>query len=97
MQLAGYSRAQMYDPATGVRTPWPSDLNLRWGLIINAPAGTGTCEVMWVDLRLGWDGFQLARDVRAIRNRGRRAFAPYPSAAGQSATTFSSDDEEDDE
>ncbi|MFC3504436.1 hypothetical protein ACFOOK_26190 [Micromonospora krabiensis] len=79
MQLAGYGRGKKYDPQTGVRTPWPDDLNLNWGLIINAPAGTGTCEVLWVDLRLGWDGFLLAKDVRAIRNRGRRAFRPYPS------------------
>ncbi|MFY1620023.1 hypothetical protein [Micromonospora sp. WMMD736] len=98
MQLSGYGHGEMYDPATGVRTPWPDDLNLNWGLIINAPAGTGTCEVMWVDLRLGWDGFLLAREVRAIRTRGRKAFRPYPSPTGSLAMRYEAAEEgEDDE
>ncbi|WP_326554687.1 hypothetical protein [Micromonospora sp. NBC_01813] len=92
MQLAGYARGQRYDPATGIRMPWPNDMNLNWGLIINAPAGTGTCEVMWVDLKLGWEGFQLAQKVRDIRRLGNRAFRPYPSASAPLAKEDASDE-----
>lgn len=97
MQLAGYGHGEMYDPTTGIRTPWPDDLNLNWGIIINAPAGTGSCEVVWVDLRLGWEGFLLAKDVRAIRNRGRRAFRPYPALSQAVAREDASDEAEGDE
>lgn len=94
MQLSGYAHGKKYDPATGTRTPWPDDLNLRWGLIIAAPAGTGTAEVMWVDLTLGWRGFLLAKEVRAIRNEGRKAFRQYPSALPALAKEYASDEAE---
>lgn len=79
MQLAGYAHSKRYSPLDGTRADLPEDLNQRWGLIINLPAGTAACEVMWVDLTLGWDGFLLAKQVRAIRTRGAgaKAFRPF--------------------
>lgn len=99
MQLAGYAHARPYHPNAekfeDTRTDWPEDINLRWGLIINAPAGTGTCEVMWVDLTLGWRGFLLCKEVRAIRNEGRNAFRTFPSPLPTLASE--SDEGEEDE
>lgn len=101
MQEAGYAHGRLYHPHAesfeDTRTDWPDDLNLNWGLIINAPAGTGSCEVMWVDLQLGWRGFLLANDVRAIRNESKRAFRTFPSAGPVLATPDEDDDEETDE
>lgn len=70
IQLALYSRSKGYDPETGERI----DLNIDqdWGLVVHLPAGTGTCELVWVNLQLGWAGVLLAQDVRDYRKLGKK-------------------------
>jgi hypothetical protein len=65
MQLAVYARSKTYDIATGERGTHNAELDK--GIIIHLPAGTGTCELVWVDLVEGWNGVTLARQVRAKR------------------------------
>lgn len=65
MQLALYSRSAAYNPATGDRTP--IDVHQRAGLVIHVPAGTGTAEVLWIDLTRGWEAVELAVAVRDWR------------------------------
>lgn len=67
MQLSLYSRCQFYDPVTGGRTPLNVDQNN--GLIVHLPASTGQCQIHWVDLKAGWEGVMLAKQVREWRRR----------------------------
>lgn len=69
VQLAVYSRAAMYDPATGDRTPWPGPPRQDWGLIVWCPAGEGRAELYWVNLTAGWELARQSIDVRGQRRR----------------------------
>lgn len=68
MQLAVYAHSQFYDHATGSRSPLPG-VDGRRGIVIHLPAGTGTCELKWVDIAAGWEAVQLATQVREWRSR----------------------------
>jgi hypothetical protein len=64
-----------YDWRTQTRTPLP-DVNQNWGLIIHLPAGTGVCEVYWIDLATGWKGVQVAKIVRELR-KNKKVMVPF--------------------
>lgn len=75
VQLAGYAHAddvyvQGADPngSTDERYPMP-EVDQTRGLIIHLPAGGARCDLYVVDLVAGWEGFRLALDVRAWRQR----------------------------
>lgn len=67
-QLAIYAHGEHYDHRTGTRTPLPA-VNGQRGIIIHAPAGTGTCTLHWIDLTAGWEAVHLAVQVREWRSR----------------------------
>lgn len=67
MQLAVYAHSERYDVATGERSPLNVDQNI--GLVIHLPAGEGVCKLYWTDLVRGWEGAQLAAQVRAWRKQ----------------------------
>lgn len=75
MQLAMYANSQFYDPSTGERHDIPN-IDLERGLVIALNAKRGTCELVWVDLKVGWEGVQLASSVRAWQKR-RDFHSPY--------------------
>lgn len=54
MQLAIYSRCKRYNPATSTREEQP-EVDQDRAVIIVLPAGTGTCELVWVDIKAGWE------------------------------------------
>jgi hypothetical protein len=64
-QLAVYARSSLYDPSTGERSAHGAELDK--GIVIHAPAGTGTCRLFWVDLVAGWNAVLVARKVREQR------------------------------
>ena len=71
MQLALYANSKRYDPekpqereSLGVSTTT--------GLVIHLPAGKAECKVYETDLTLGWEGLQLAKQVREWRRRTAR-------------------------
>jgi hypothetical protein len=66
VQISIYANGLRYDPATGVRTPLHPDLDLTTGLLIHLPA-TGGCQVVPLDLELGWRAAQVAAEVHQIR------------------------------
>lgn len=66
MQMAVYARSWLYDAATGERTAHGASTNR--ALIIHLPAGTGTCELVWVDIETGWEAVLLAKQVREKRS-----------------------------
>lgn len=68
MQLAAYSRSVAYDHVSHARTPLPP-IDQDRAIIIHLPAGTGTCQLVWVDIAAGWEGVQLATKVRGWRAR----------------------------
>ena len=71
MQLAIYAQSMLYDPVTGERSPL-ENIDLKWGIIMNIPAGTGHGALYWADLELGWEAVQIAGSVRRMRSVGRR-------------------------
>lgn len=79
MQLAVYAHSQLYDPATGRRSPL-GDVDLEHGLIIALDAATGSCELLDIDLAAGWEAVQLATQVRDWRKRKglTRPHGPVP-------------------
>jgi hypothetical protein len=80
IQLAGYSRSQGYNPATGLRTPLDVDQNN--ALIIHLPQGQAKCELVWVNIARGWEGVQLAAEVRRWRAAERKGLtAPFVPAS----------------
>jgi hypothetical protein len=66
VQIAGYANAQRYDPETGERSPLHAALDLTTGLLIHMPP-SGGCEVIPLDLELGWEAAQCATTVRQFR------------------------------
>lgn len=88
MQLAGYSRGVFYDKLNGAREPLPDDINLSWGIIINLPPGSGVCVVKWIDLSIGWQALELAKDVRAMRNKGKSVFRTFGVSSGSFDTVY---------
>lgn len=67
MQLAGYAHGKPYDVATGQRLDDPVPVDLSWGVVIHLPQGTGTCQLHWINLQVGWAGLQLAKAVHTFR------------------------------
>lgn len=80
MQLALYSRSKLYNKATGERTEIPS-VNQNWGLIMHSPLGSTTTTLYWTDLRLGWEAVGVAKLVRDLRSRGRKALQIFSQQA----------------
>lgn len=68
MQLAIYSRSELYDHETGERTPL-GKIRQDWGIIMHVAAGTGVCDLYWADLTLGWEAVEVAGLVRALRGK----------------------------
>jgi hypothetical protein len=66
MQLAVYASGQRY-ALDGTRTPL--EVSRDKGLVIHIPAGDGKCQLLWADLKAGWEGVQLAAEVWAWRKR----------------------------
>ncbi|ADG98793.1 conserved hypothetical protein [Segniliparus rotundus DSM 44985] len=72
MQLAMYAHSVPYDPAVGERRPDPEPVDLGSALIVHLPAGEGHCELIWVNIREGWEACQLAAKVWAWRKHKLR-------------------------
>lgn len=68
MQLAIYANGSPYTVATASRGTW-GDINKEKAIIIHAPAGTGTCKLVWIDIQEGWKGVQFAMKVRKWRDQ----------------------------
>ena len=68
MQLAIYANGSPYMIDTGTRGTW-GDINKETAIIVHAPAGTGTCKLVWIDIKEGWKGVQFAMKVRKWRDQ----------------------------
>jgi hypothetical protein len=64
--------AQAYSPLPPV--------NQDWGIIVHLPAGTGECNLYWVDLNIGWALAQLALTIRNARST-KGAMKPFVTQA----------------
>lgn len=75
-QIAGYSRGHLYDHEKGRVGHLPTlGISQDVGLLIHAPAGTGTCDLYLLDLHVGWD---LARVSLAVRETfKKKVLTPY--------------------
>jgi hypothetical protein len=83
MQLGVYSRCHAYDHKSNQRTPL--DVDQDRGIIVHLPAGTGTCQLHWVDVAAGWDtAHRLATAVHAWRKR-KGLSEPFTAAPEQAA------------
>lgn len=63
-QLAVYAHSSIYTGDTS-RAAHGADLDR--ALVIHLPAGTGTCEVKWINIRAGWEIAKTCLDVREKR------------------------------
>ena len=67
IQLACYANAAtLYDGKTKTHSPMP-DVDKDVALVIHLPAGTGRCDLYWVDIGEGWKAAQQAKWVRQWR------------------------------
>jgi hypothetical protein len=73
--------AQAYSPLPPV--------NQDWGIIVHLPAGTGECNLYWVDLNIGWALAQLALTIRNARST-KGAMKPFVTQATRSGVDFNS-------
>lgn len=67
IQLALYAGGVIYDLDTETRKGAPDKLHTQWGLLVHLPAGTGVCELLWVDLEEGREGARIVQAVRKWR------------------------------
>ena len=72
-QLAGYAHGKHYDPATGGREDLHPDLDIHSGLLISMPP-SGGCEVIELDLDLGWAVLMVATKIHEIRKLNAGAY-----------------------
>ena len=80
VQLALYANATyILNVATNELEPMP-DVDLTEALVFHAPAGTGTCEVLSIDISAGAAMFDTIATVRSWRKR-RDLHQPYQPAA----------------
>jgi len=68
IQLAIYANGLPYDSATATRGTW-GEVNKDKAIIIHLPAGTGTCKLMWIDIKEGFKGLQFSMKVRKWRDQ----------------------------
>jgi hypothetical protein len=68
IQLAIYANGLPYDTATASRGTW-GEVNKDKAIIIHLPAGTGTCTLVWIDIKEGLKGLQLAMKARKWRDQ----------------------------
>jgi hypothetical protein len=62
-------------------------VNQDWGIIVHLPAGTGTCELYWADLNIGWRLARLALTIR--KERGvKNAMIPFMSQVAKDGVAF---------
>jgi RecB family exonuclease len=66
VQIAAYAHSLRYDPETGERSSLHAALDLTTGLLIHLPP-SGGCQVIPLDLELGWAAAQCAVTVRQFR------------------------------
>jgi len=78
-QLAVYAHSVTYDHVTGTREP-VEGVDQDTAIVIHLPAGTGTCELISVDIAAGWEAVQLSAKVRAWRSR-KNLHAPLDAVA----------------
>lgn len=65
-QIAVYSRGHLYDAEKGRVGHLPSlGVDQSVGVLIHLPAGSGTCTLYTLDLRVGWDLARVSVAVRA--------------------------------
>jgi hypothetical protein len=65
-QLAMYARSRPYDTETDERME-QHGADISRGIVIHLPAGTGTCQLYWIDLMAGWELVKLSRTLRQQR------------------------------
>lgn len=82
VQLATYAHGVLYNHESQHRVPI-GDIDLDRALIIALNASLGTCELVWVDIRAGWEAAQQSAWARSWRKRKdlSQKFVGAPQAA----------------
>jgi len=79
VQLAVYAHSELYDPATGARSP----LGVHQGaaIVIHLPQGLGSCELYWLNIAAGWEAAHVAKWAREWQGRRDLATPFTPAVA----------------
>lgn len=67
LQLAIYAHSVPYDLTADERRDWPHPPSQDKALIIHLPAGSGRCDLYWLDIARGWRAVKAALWVREWR------------------------------
>ena len=80
IQVASYARSMRYDPETEERFPLHEKLDNRIGLIAHINPATGHCEMLVLDLEIGWELAKLAQVMytQGLRGQSMMITAPLP-------------------
>jgi hypothetical protein len=76
-----YAQGAAADGSQDERRPMPANLDRSRGLILHAPAGTGTAELVWLDLDTGREARALAHEIRRRRSTAARLVTPFADSA----------------
>jgi len=83
-QMGVYAHSKLYDINTGVRGDHSASTDR--ALVIHLAAGSGVCNLVWVDVKAGYEACSVARQVHVWRKRKDLA-TPYVAPADTDALT----------
>jgi hypothetical protein len=69
MQLGTYANAEDYDHTLGTRSPLVGNPRKDWAVVMHLPAGTGRCELKFVDIA---SGYETAKNVAPLIHAWRK-------------------------
>ncbi|MFM1966800.1 MAG: hypothetical protein RL134_2525 [Actinomycetota bacterium] len=81
IQMTLYANSQLYNTETDERRPLPDELRTDVGLLIHIPAGTGTGEIIGLDLIEGLRRTEIAQNIHGLmKDTSFRSVLPKPSS-----------------
>jgi hypothetical protein len=87
MQLAIYAHSVVYDWHADPPQRMSVDIDQERALVIHLPAGTGTCELLWIDIATGWQAIPTATQVRRWRGM-KKLVTPFDAGPTVTAPTL---------
>jgi hypothetical protein len=72
-----YRQGEAVDGSLDERIELPVGIDQDRAILIHVQPGSAHCDLHWVDLAVGRDGFETALAVKAMRSRGRKALIRF--------------------
>ena len=75
MQVSIYAHSVFYDQESDTRSPLPS-VSSETGIVIYIDRESFTCQLVWLDLKVGWEAFRFALELQDWRGKDS-FFSPF--------------------